>query len=121
MTGFPTKTIQIKRLACFTHILNAVAGVHIGKTKRQQKAKLWMTPQIRAKMCKLHRTVNANCQEWTEAGIEANEAINEAKTSSWKRVLEDAAMTNINRKDLWRFIGGLNGIPEAIIKRNNGT
>ena len=102
-------------MARFTEILNSVAETHVGKTKPRKKAKPWMTPHVRAKIRirnQLRRTINTNRQEWINACREANEAINEAKTDSWKEVLE-GAMTNTNNRDMWKVIKGLNGTPEA--------
>ena len=74
-----------------------------------------MTPHVRAKIRirnQLRRTINTNRQEWINACREANEAINEAKTDSWKEVLE-GVMTSTNNRDMWKVIKGLNGTPEA--------
>ena len=102
-------------MARFTEILNSVAETHVGKAKPRKKAKPWMTPHVRAKIRirnQLRRTINTKRQEWINACREANEAINEAKTDSWKEVLE-GAMTNTNNRDMWKVIKGLNGTPEA--------
>ena len=48
----------------------------------------------------------------SEACREANDAITEAKTESWKEVLE-GAMTNNDSRDMWKIIKSLNGTPEA--------
>ena len=42
-------------LARLTNILNSVADTHVGKTKPRRKAKLWMTPDVRAKIQTHHR------------------------------------------------------------------
>ena len=52
-----------------------------------------MTSHVRAKIynCnRLRQTIHQNRQEWIDACLEANEAINEAKTESWKNLLQDA-------------------------------
>ena len=43
---------------------------------------------------------------------EATEAINEAKTESWKDLLQDA-MSNSDGLNMWKIIQGLNGTPDA--------
>ena len=113
MTNLLDEPILSKQMAQFTEILNSVAETHVGKTKPRKKAKPWMTPHVRAKIRirnQLRRTINKNRQEWINACREANEAINEAKTDSWKEVLE-SAMTN--NSDMWKVIKGLNRTPEA--------
>ena len=114
MTNLLDEPILSKRMALFTEILNSVAETHVGKTKPRKKAKPWMTPHVRAKIRirnQLRRTTNTNRQEWINACREANKAINEAKTDSWKEVLE-SAMTNTNNRDMQKVIEGLNGTPE---------
>ena len=61
---------------------------------------------------RLHQTVHQNRQEWIDACREANEAINEAKTESWKTLLQDA-MSNSDGPNMWKVIQGLNGTPDA--------
>lgn len=51
-----------------------------------------MKPHVRAKLrtrnC-IHRTIHQNRQEWIDGCREATEAIKEAKTESWKNLLQD--------------------------------
>ena len=74
-----------------------------------------MTPYVRAKIrnCNhLRQTIHQNRQEWIDACCEANEAINEAKTESWKNLLQDA-MYNSDGHNMWKVIQGLSGTPDA--------
>ena len=74
-----------------------------------------MTPHVRAKIRnwnRLHQTIHQNHQEWIDACCETNEAINEAKTESWKNLLQDA-MSNSNGPNMWKVIQGLNRTPDA--------
>ena len=115
MNNLLDEPILSKRMARFTEILNSVAETHVGKTKPRKKAKLWMTPHVRAKIRTRNqsgRTININRQKWINACREANEAINEAITDSWKEVLA-GAMTNTNNRDMWKVIKGSDGAPEA--------
>ena len=74
-----------------------------------------MTPHVRAKIRNrnsLRQTIHQNRQEWIDACREANKAINEAKTESWKNLLQDA-MSNSDDSNMWKVIQGLNGTPDA--------
>ena len=74
-----------------------------------------MTPHVRAKIHnhnRLYQSIHQNRQEWIDACHEANEAINEAKTESWKNLLQDA-MSNSDDPNMWKVIQGLNGTPDA--------
>ena len=74
-----------------------------------------MTPHVRAKIStrnRLRRTIHQNCQEWIDACREATEAINEAKSESWKDLLQDA-MSNSDGPNMWKVIQGLNSTPDA--------
>ena len=74
-----------------------------------------MTPHMRAKIRNrnsLRQTIHQNRQEWIDACREANKAINEAKTESWKNLLQDA-MSNSDDPNMWKVIQGLNGTPDA--------
>ena len=74
-----------------------------------------MTPHMRAKFrtrnC-IHRTTHQNRQEWIDACHEATEAIKEAKTESWKNLLQDT-MSNSDGSNMWKVIQDLNGTPDA--------
>ena len=74
-----------------------------------------MTPHVWAKIRKrnrLRQTIHQNRQEWIDACCEATEAINEAKTESWKNLLQDA-MSSSDGPNMWNVIQGLNGTPHA--------
>ena len=74
-----------------------------------------MTPHVQAKIHEhncLRQTIHQNRQEWTDACREATEAINEAKTESWKNLLQDA-MSNSDGPNIWKVIQGLNDTPDA--------
>ena len=74
-----------------------------------------MTPHVRAKIGngnRLRQTIHQNRQEWIDASREANKAISEAKTESWKNLLQDA-MSNFDGPNMWKVIQGLNGTPHA--------
>ena len=85
------------------------------ESKPSKKSKPWMTPHVRAKIRtrnRVCRTIHQNQQEWIDACCEATEAINEAKTESWKDLLQDA-MSNSDGPNMWKVIQGLNGTPDA--------
>ena len=70
-----------------------------------------MRAKIRTRNC-LCRTIHQNRQEWKDACREATKAINEAKSESWKDLLQDA-MSNSNGPNMWKVIQGPNGTPDA--------
>ena len=74
-----------------------------------------MTPHVQAKIRnrnRLRQTIHQNCQEWIDACGQANEAINGAKTKSWKNLLQNA-MSNSDGPNMWKIIQGLNSTPDA--------
>ena len=74
-----------------------------------------MTPHVQAKIRtrnRLRRKIYQNQQEWINACREATEANNEAKTESWKGLLQDA-MSNLDGSNMWKVIQGLNSTPDA--------
>ena len=74
-----------------------------------------MTPHVRAKIStrnRLRQTIHQNPQEWIDACREATKSINEAKTESWKDLLQDAK-SNSDGPNMWKVIQGLNGTPDA--------
>ena len=108
----PNLSLRVSR---FNEILISAATTHVGKSKPSKRSKTWMTPHVRAKICTrncLHRTIHQNRQEWIDACHEATEAINEAKSESWKDLLQDV-MSNSNSSNIWKVIQGLNGTPDA--------
>ena len=74
-----------------------------------------MNPHMQDKICnwnRLRQTVHQNRQEWIDACHEANKAIHEAKTESWKMLHQDA-MSNSDNPNMWKVIQGLNGTPDV--------
>ena len=85
MSNLPSEPNLSLHVSCFNDILISDATTHVGKSKPSKRSKPWMTPHVRAKICNrnhLHQTIHQNCQEWIDACREANEVINEAKTSN---------------------------------------
>ena len=60
----------------------------------------------------LHQTIHQNRQEWINTCCEDNEAINETKTESWKKLLQDM-MSNSDSPNMWKVIQDLNGTPDV--------
>ena len=74
-----------------------------------------MTPHVWTKIRirnRLRQSIHQNGQELIDACGEANKAINEAKTVSWKNLLQDA-MSNLEGPNMWKVIQGGNGCPDA--------
>ena len=93
MSNLPNIPNLFIRVSHFNDILISAATTHVGKSKPSKRSKPWMTPYVRVKIrnCNhLRQTIHQNRQEWIDACCEANEAINEAKTESWKNLLQDA-------------------------------
>ena len=71
---------------------------------------------VRAMICNRNRlcqTIHQNRQEWIDTCREANDAINEAKTESWKNLLQDA-MSNSDGPNMWMLTPDANSPNEAI-------
>ena len=103
------------RVSRFNGILVSAATIHVGKSKPSKTSKPCMTPHVWAKIRnrnRLRQTIHQNRQKWIHACREATEAINEAKTESWKGFLQDA-MSNFDSPNMWKVIQGLNGTPDA--------
>ena len=103
------------RISRFNDIIISAATIHIGKTKPSKKSKPWMTPQVQDKIRTLNflrRTIHQNQQKWINACHEATQAIDEAKTESWKDLLQNAK-SNSDCSNMWKVIQGLNVIPNA--------
>ena len=85
------------------------------ETKPSKGSKLWITPQVpskfRTRNC-LHVTIHQNKQVWIGAWPEVTEAIIEAKTESWKDLLQDA-ISNSEGPNMWKVIQDLNGTPHS--------
>ena len=111
-TNEPNLSLRVSR---FNEILISAAATHISKSKPSKKSKPWMNPHVRAKtrnrnhLCQM---VHQNRQEWIDACREANEAFNEAKTESWKTLLQDA-MSNSDGPSMWKVNQVLNSTPDA--------
>ena len=115
MNNLPNKPNLSLPVCRFNDILFSAATTHFGKSKLSKRSEPWMTPHVRAKICNcnlLRQTIHQNRLEWIDACHEANEAINEAKTESWKNLLQDA-MTSSDGPNMWKVIQGLNGTPDA--------
>ena len=90
MSNLPSEPNLSLRVSCFNDILISTATANVGKSKPNKRSKPWMTPHVRAKIhnCnRLHQAIHQNCQEWIDACSEANEAINEAKTSNERNTI----------------------------------
>ena len=115
MSNLPDESNLSLRVSRFNDILISAATIHVGKSKPSRRSKPWITPHVRAKIHnrnRLPQTIHQNRQEWIDACGEATEAINEAKTESWKNLLQDA-MSNSDGHNMWKVIQGLNGTPNA--------
>ena len=71
----------------------------------------YMQAKIRTRI-RFRRTIHQNQQKSIDACREATEAINEAKTESWKDLLQDA-MSNSDGPNMWKVIQGLKGTPDT--------
>ena len=108
----PNLSLRVSR---FNEILISDATTHVGKSKPSKRSKLWMTPHVRAKIRtrnRFRKTIHQNHQEWIDACREATEAINEAKSESWKDLIQDV-MSNSSGPNMWKIIQDLNGTPDA--------
>ena len=115
MSNLPNEPNLPLRVSRFNDILISAATTHVGKSKPSKRSKPWMTSHVRAKIRnqnRLRQTIHKIRQEQIDACREANEAINEAKTESWKNLLQDA-MSNSDGPNMWKVIQGLNGAPHA--------
>ena len=115
MSSLPDEPNLSLRVSRFNDIIISAAKIHVGRSKPSKKSKPWMTPHVRTKIRtrnRLRRTIHQNRQEWINACREATEAINEAKTESWKDLLQ-SAMSNSDGPNMWKIIQGLNGTPDA--------
>ena len=115
MSNLPDEPNLSLRVSLFNGILISAATIHVGKSKPSKKSKSWMTPHMRAKIRtrnRLRRTIHQNRQEWIDACRETTEAINKAKTESWKDLLQ-STMSNSDRPNMWKIVQGLNGTPDA--------
>ena len=75
-----------------------------------------MTPHVWTKIRirnRLRQSIHQNGQEWIDTCREANDAINEAKTESWKNLLQDA-MSNSDGPNMWMLTPDANSPNEAI-------
>ena len=115
MSNLPDEPNLSLRVSRFNDIIITAATTHVRRSKPSKKSKPWMIPHVRAKIRtrnRLRRTIHQNRQEWINACREANEAINKAKTESWKDLLQ-SAMSNSDGPNMWKIIQGLNGTPDA--------
>ena len=112
--------------------LITAAKQHVGKTKPGKRTKPWMTSEVRAKIkrrnklrkgVKMRKHIDPNAsqeernnvetrrQEWIQACQDVVTSTNEAKTQSWRDLLEDASVAKDDTK-LWKIIKNLNGTPD---------
>ena len=115
MSNLPNEPNLSLRVSRFNDMLISAATIHVGRSKPRKRSKPWMTPHVRAKICnrnRLRQTIHRNRQEWIDACREANKAINEAKTESWKNLLQ-YAMSNSDGPNMWKVIQGLNSTSDA--------
>ena len=106
MINLPHEPNLSLRVSSFNDILISAATIHVVKFKPSKRSKLWMTPQIKAKILtqnRLRRSIHQNHQEWVDACCEATKAINEAKTESQKDLLQDV-MSNSHNPNMWKVI-----------------
>ena len=115
MSNLPHEPNLSLRVSHFNDILISAATTHARKCKPSKRSEPWMTPHVRAKIRnrnRLRQMIHQNRQEWIDACHEANEAINEAKTESWKNLLQDV-MSKSDGPNMWNVIQGLSSTPDA--------
>ena len=106
MNNLPNEPNLSLRVSRFSDILISAATTHVGKSKPSKRSKPWKTPHVRAKIRNRNRfrqMIHQNRQEWIDACREANKAINETKTESWKYLLKDA-MSSSDGPNMWKVI-----------------
>ena len=109
----PTDSIKHQESRFAEALINA-ANTHVGKVKPGARTKTWMNPSVRTAIRKrnsLRRKIKTRRREWLESCKEVNQAIRDAKTESWRNLLEDALATEDDTL-LWRIIKDLNGSTE---------
>ena len=115
MNNLPDEPNLSLQVYCFNDILISAAATHVGKSKPSKKFKPWMTSYLSAKIhprnC-LRQTIHQKRQEWIDVCREVTKDINEAKTESWKNILQDA-MSNSGSPNMWKVIQGWTGTPDA--------
>ena len=115
MSNLPNEPNLSLRISRFNDILISAATTHVGKSKPSKRSKPWKTPHVRAKIRNRNRfrqMIHQNRQEWIDACHEANKAINETKTESWKNLLQDA-MSSSDGPNMWKVIQDLNSTLDA--------
>ena len=115
MTNLPHEPNLSLRVFRFNEFLISAATTHVEKSKPSKRSKPWMTTHVRVKIRtrnRLCRTIHQNRHEWIDACREATEAITEAKSESWKDLLQ-GVMSNSNSPNMWKVIQDLNGTPDA--------
>ena len=127
----PTRNIKV-RATRIIDTMTTAAKQHVGKTKPGRRTKSWMTPEVKSKIkrrnqlrkrvkMRKHIAINApqqereevevRRQEWIQACQDVVTSTNEAKTQSWRDLLEDAVIAKDDTK-LWKIIKNLNGTPD---------
>ena len=92
-----------------------VARKTVGTVKPGRRARCWETPAVREairKRNRLRHCVKTRRKEWLDACRAAQEAISEAKTNAWRKVLDECTNSPDDTK-MWRVIKKLNGTPET--------
>ena len=105
-------TASMKHQECrFAEALVNAAKIHVRKVKPGKRTKVWMSPAVRTairKRNRLRRQIKSKRREWLESCKEVNQTIRDAKTESWRNLLEGALAAE-NDTLLWRIIKDLNG------------
>lgn len=95
----------------FRKLVLAAARKHVGKKKVTDKAKCWMTADIKEAIKRrneLRKTVANNREEWINSCREVAAMITEKKRENWQNYVEELDATT-NSKDVWRTIRSMDG------------
>ena len=99
----------------FQNALLKAATTHVGTVRPGRGTRSWVTPKVREAIRhrnRLRQHIGSNRSEWLEACRAARNAIIEAKTEAWKKVLADSDPSCDDSK-MWKVIRSLNGTPES--------
>ena len=99
----------------FQNALISAATTHVGTVRPGKGKRPWVTPKVREAIRhrnRLRQHISSNRAEWLEACKAARNAIIEAKTEAWQKVLADADTSSDDSK-MWRVIKSLNGTPDS--------
>ena len=109
----PDATVH-DRFRAFQSAIVDTAKKTVGTVKPGRRTRSWETPAVREAIRtrnRLRQKVRTNRSEWLDACRTAQEAIAEAKTEAWRKVLEESTNSPDDSK-LWRVIKSLNGTPD---------